>query len=495
MTSNLLHKAREYELEHEKNIASEDRPDFHLSSRVGWMNDPNGFCFYKGNYHLFYQYHPYNAMWGPMHWGHAISKDLLHWDYMPVALAPDEFYDNFGCFSGTAMTADDGRMLLMYTSVITRTLENGEKKEYQQQSIAFGDGTDFAKYEANPVIATSQIPQGYSIVDFRDPKIWKGADGVYRVLIGARDENEYGTLLLYTSNDCIHWNYKKVFARNDGRFGKMWECPDFFMLDGKGVIIVSPQDMLPQGFEYHNGNGTLCLIGSFDEATDEFVVESDQCVDYGIDFYAPESINTADGRRVMIGWMQNWDTSTGHDIRDPYFGQMSLPRELSIKNGRLYQNPIKELEEHRANQVTHSCTINNEEVSFDDISGRTIELILEVEPVDKENLYDKFMISLAKNDDFHTDFYFRPRESVVKIDRKFSGSRRALVHQRRAEISNKEGVLKARFILDKNSIEIFLEDGRQVMTTTIQTDLEAKDITFSAVGQVKLKVEKYELKF
>lgn len=495
MNSEMLRKAREYELEHEKNISEADRPDFHLSSRIGWMNDPNGFGYYGGQYHMFYQYHPYNAMWGPMHWGHAVSEDMLHWQYKPTALAPDEFYDNFGCFSGTSITTGDGKQLLMYTSVISRVLENGEKKEYQQQSIAIGDGTDYVKYEANPVIATSQIPEGYSILDFRDPKIWQGSDGVYRVIIGARDLEGLGTLLLYTSTDCIHWNYKKVFAKNDGRFGKMWECPDFFMLDGKGVIIVSPQDMLPEGFEYHNGNNSLCLIGDYDEATDNFVIKHNQCVDYGIDFYAPESIETADGKRVMIGWMQNWDTSSGHDIHDPYFGQMSLPRELEIRDNRLYQKPIKELEKYRADKVSYSdVLIENEEISFADIDGRTIELELEVEAVDSENLYDKFMISFAKNEKYHTDFYFRPRESVVKIDRKFSGSRRALVHQRRAEISSKNGLLKARFIMDKNSIEIFLEDGRQVMTTTIQTDLDARAITFSAVGAVKMNVVKYELK-
>lgn len=494
MNSEMISKARAYELKHEINISKEERPDFHLSSRVGWMNDPNGFGYYNNQYHLFYQYHPYNAMWGPMHWGHAVSEDLLHWNYLPVALAPDEYYDNFGCFSGTSLTTEDGKQLLMYTSVITRTLENGEKREYQQQSIAVGDGTDYVKYEANPVIATSQIPKGFSILDFRDPKIWKGNDGVYRVLIGGRDEQGLGALLLYTSTDCYHWNFKKVFARNDGRFGKMWECPDFFMLDGKGVIVISPQDMLPEGFEYHNGNNSICLIGEYDEASDEFVIEYDQCLDYGIDFYAPESAATPDGRRVMIGWMQNWDTSSGHDIHDSYFGQMSLPRELSIVDNRLYQKPVKELEEFRKNKVTYSgVLIKDEEITLENIDGRTIELEIEVEAVDAEKMYDKILISFAKNDNFHTDFYFRPKESVVKVDRKFSGSRRALVHQRRAEISSKNGYLKARFILDKYSIEIFLEDGRQVMSTTIQTDLDAKNITFSAVGEVRMNVVKYEL--
>lgn len=494
MPSELLIKAREYERTKEKAIRDADRPSMHLTPRVGWMNDPNGLSFYNGYYHMFYQYYPYKAVWGPMHWGHAVSKDLLHWRYLPVAMAPDRIYDNFGCFSGNAITLRDGRHLLMYTSVMTCETKNGEKKEYQQQSIAVGDGTEYHKYEANPVISTGQIPEGYSVEDFRDPKIWCGKDGVYRVIIGAKNHDGLGHLLLYTSTDYIHWNFKKVFFKNDGTFGKMWECPDFFELDGKGVIVVSPQDMLPEGLEYPNGNGTLCLIGEYDEIADTFTMESHQSVDYGIDFYAPESVATADGRRVIIGWMQNWDTVNGHDANAPYFGQMSIPREVNIVDGRLYQKPIRELENYRKDKVEYlDVCIKNEQISFPDISGRCMDMILKVWAGDTENLYDKFIVSLAKNEKYHTDFIFRPKESVVMIDRKFSGSRRALVHQKEAEISSKNGYLKARFIMDKNSIEVFLEDGRQVMTTTIYTEQDADAISFEAIGTVRMNVTKYSL--
>jgi len=494
MISDLLNKAREYEAEKEKNISDAERPIMHLTPRVGWMNDPNGFSYYDGQYHMFYQYHPYRAVWGPMHWGHAVSKDLLHWQYLPVVMAPDQFYDNFGCFSGNAITTKDGKHLLMYTSVMTRNPDYGDRREYQQQCIAIGDGKEYVKYEANPVISTSQIPEGYSIVDFRDPKIWQASDGTYKVLIGAKDNNALGALLLYTSNDCIHWTYKKVFLKNDGKFGRMWECPDFFHVNGKAVVIVSPQDMLPEGFEYHNGNGTLCLIGNYDEATDTFEIEKDQCVDYGIDFYAPETIKAPDGRHIMIGWMQNWDTTPGHNPDDKFFGSMSLPREVSVVDGRLYQKPIKELESFRKNKVQHeNVKISNEVISLKGISGRCIDMEIEVTAENPAELYDKFIMSFAKNDKYHTDFIFRPKEAVVKIDRKFSGSRRAVVHQRRAELYKNEGVLKARIIMDKNSVEIFFDDGRQVMTTTIFTEQAAQEITFEAIGSLKLNVTKYDL--
>lgn len=494
MISDLLKKAREYELEKEKNISNDERPIFHLTPRVGWMNDPNGFSYYDGQFHLFYQYHPYRAVWGPMHWGHAVSKDLLHWENLPTVMAPDKFYDNFGCFSGNAITTKDGKHLLMYTSVMTRETESGDRKEYQQQAIAIGDGKEYVKYEANPVISTSQLPEGYSIVDFRDPKIWLGTDNIYRVLIGAKDLEGLGTLLLYTSTDCIHWNFKKVFLKNDGNYGKMWECPDFFQIEGKGVVVVSPQDMLPEGFEYHNGNGTVCFIGNYDEETDTFEIEKNQCVDYGIDFYAPETIHAPDGRHIMIGWMQNWDTTPIHNNDDKYFGQMSLPRELSIIDGRLYQKPIKEIESFRKNVTKYeNVEIKNQTISLKNISGRYIDMEIEVFAEDKESLYDMFIMSFAKNEKYHTDFIFRPKESVVKLDRKFSGSRRAVVHQRRTRISSKDGSLKARIIMDRNSIEIFFDDGRQTMTTTIFTELDAQEITFEAIGSVKMNITKYDL--
>ena len=119
-----------------------------------------------------------------------------------------------------------------------------------------------------------------------------------------------GVLLLYDSEDGFRWRFVSILAENDGRFGLMWECPDFFPLDGKDVLFVSPQDMLPEGFEYHNGNGTVCQIGTFDEETKHFIPEHNQAIDYGIDFYAPQTLLTPDGRRVMIGWMQNWETSS-----------------------------------------------------------------------------------------------------------------------------------------------------------------------------------------
>ena len=496
MNSRKLREARIYEEIKEKEISPEERPAFHLSPRTGWMNDPNGFSMYHGFYHMFYQYHPYSTVWGPMHWGHAVSRDLLHWEYLPAALAPDAAYDRDGCFSGSAIELPDGRQLLMYTGTTKINPGEPDSKSLQVQCLAVGDGVDYEKYEKNPVIGSDKLPEGADPLDFRDPKIWREADGSYRCIVGSRPADGSGQILLYSSEDAFSWKFERVLAENKNRYGKMWECPDFFTLDGYEVLLVSPQDMFPQGFEYHNGNGTVCLIGHRNE-DGSFEEEFNQAIDYGIDFYAPQTIQTPDGRRLMIAWMQKWDTCT---IRTPdykWFGQMSLPRELSVRNGRLYQQPLRELEDMRTERQSYSDVVlgSGAVVTLPGVEGRMADLELVLRPGNPDEMYRKFELHFARNGEgVHTSLSFIPRESVLKIDRKFSGSRRAIIHQRRAKVPSRNGELKLRIILDRFSAEIFVNDGEQVMTCTVFTDPKAEGISFFADGQVRMDVTKYTLR-
>ncbi len=491
--SQTLRDARRYEEITERKIEAEEKPGFHLAARVGWMNDPNGFSFYQGKYHLFYQYHPFNSHWGPMHWGHAVSDDLLHWEYLPAALAPDTVYDEAGCFSGSAVELADGRQLLMYTGVHKEVQEDGGVREVQAQCIAIGDGRDYEKYQGNPVLDEKDLPDGGSKYDFRDPKMWKAPDGTFRCVVGNCAPERDGQILLYSSKDGLDWKYEKILAANHGRFGKAWECPDFFELDGKQVLLTSPMDMLPQGLEYHNGNGTLCLIGTYDEIEEVFVEEQDQAIDYGIDFYAPQTLLAPDGRRIMVGWMQNWDTCNLHSPERPWFGQMSLPRELSIVNGRLIQKPIRELEGLRGEEVRHENVTFSGLTRLDGIRGRKIDMELSICPLDEENMYRKFAVRFAQNDTYHTAVSFRPLESIVKIDRKFSGSRRAIIHQRRSRVGSRNGEIKLRIILDMFSVEVFVNDGEHVLSATMYTEKEADGISFLVDGVATMDVVKYDL--
>ncbi len=494
MSSNILREARRHEEIAEQLIPPQARPSFHLSSRVGWMNDPNGFSYYQGKYHLFYQYYPYESKWGPMHWGHAVSEDLLHWEYLPAALAPDTPADKDGCFSGSAVELADGRQLLMYTGVSAGPkLPDGTSDDRQTQCVAVGDGVNYEKYPGNPVLTGEDIPEGGSKVDFRDPKIWREADGTYRCVAGNRPADGSGQILLYSSPDGFHWKFESVLAENKNRFGLMWECPDFFQLDGKYVLLTSPQDMLPSGFEYHNGNGTLCLIGSFDEQSKAFQEERDQAIDYGIDFYAPQTLLAPDGRRIMIAWMQNWDTLSIASLKAPWFGQMTVPRELSIKNGRLYQWPVRELDGLRSGRVSYQNVDFQGELTLEGIKGRKVDVTITLRPGDEAHIYKKFSVWFGQDNTYHTAISFRPYESILKIDRKFSGSRRAIIHQRRCKVPQNGGNITFRMILDRFSVEIFVNHGEQTLSATMYTDLSADGFRFFADGEVTMDIEKYDL--
>ena len=495
MISQTLLEARKYEEVFEQEITPVERPAFHLTPRVGWMNDPNGFSVYHGQYHMFYQYYPYAPKWGSMHWGHAVSHDLLHWTYLPAALAPDTLYDYDGCFSGSAFSLPDGKQLLMYTGVRVVRGRDGHKHEFQTQCIALGDGVEYEKYENNPVLDEKDLPEGASRNDFRDPKIIQLSDGRLISLIGSRPADGSGQILMYESRDGLHWTYWKKLAENHGRFGRMWECPDFFPLDGKWVLITSPQDMLPSGYEYHSGNGTLCLIGTYDGEAEEFREEADQSIDYGIDFYAPQTVLAPDGRRIMIGWVQNWDACAIREPQAPWAGQMSLPRELSIRDGRLYQTPVREFDALRRDRVEYrNVEIGEDKVYLDGVSGRMVDLELKIRPKDPEKSYSKFVIRFAEDGETCTSLRFRPRESTLKIDRKFSGSRRAIVHQRRCFVEDAADELRLRIILDRFSCEVFIDGGRKVMTSNFFTDQSAQKISFRSDGETVMDIVKYEIR-
>lgn len=484
--TNALERARQYEAAAEQQISKTDRPLFHLSARCGWMNDPNGFSFYKGLYHLFYQYHPYDSHWGPMHWGHAVSPDLLRWAYLPCALAPDTAYDGGGCFSGSAVELPDGRHLLMYTGVAD---DPGPRKR-QTQCIAVGDGENYEKLPQNPVITEKDLPEGGSPFDFRDPRILRQADGTYIAFAANDQAGEGGAIVRFESRDLLHWRRTGTVLENHNRLGLMWECPDLFRLDGTDVLLISAQDMLPEGFEYHNGNGTVVFLGRYDEESGRFLPESDRTIDYGIDFYAPQTILTPDGRRVLIGWLQNWDTCNQHFRNHDWFGQMSLPRELSVRSGRLYQWPIRELEQLRGEAVVHeNVRITDEKISLPGVSGRAVDLSLALDVADCK----KFILYFAQDGELRSSVSFRPGESVLKIDRKHSGSRRAVIHQRRAKVRHDNGRITLRLILDRFSAEVFVNDGEQVLSIALDTPVTAEGISFRAEGTAVFDITAYPL--
>ena len=494
MTTEPLQRARAFEAQYGPHIPDGERPLFHATPAIGWMNDPNGFSFYKGECHLFFQYHPYSVEWGPMHWGHLKSRDFLRWERLPVALAPDQDYDAFGCFSGGAVELPDGRQLLMYTGVRRSHNADGYLQDIQTQCLAMGDGVNYEKYSGNPVLTGEDLPQGGSAIDFRDPKLWREEDGTYRAAIGNRAEDDSGAILLYRSTDCLHWEFVRTLDRSSNRYGKMWECPDFFSLDGRQVLIVSPQEMDPEGLEFHTGNGTVCLVGDCEPGSGDFVRQHVQAIDYGLDFYAPQTLLTADGRRIMIAWMQNWASAGAKPAHCRWFGQMTLPRELSVRDGRLYQVPVRELERYRGRCVKHTGVPVSGEISLPGVRGRVLDMTVTVRPAGGESCR-WFCVRVAKDEQYETRLQYRPGDGVLKLDRTHSGLPHDIVHMRKFLVQPGDGAIKLRIVLDRFSVEVFVNDGEQAASTVIYTRQEAEAVTFEAGGSALVDVEKYDLIF
>ena len=490
MISQTLLRAREFEEEAEKRMKEEDRPMFHFAARTGWINDPNGFSIYNGLYHLFYQYYPYAKQWGPMHWGHAVSKDLLHWEHLPAALAPDTLADRDGCFSGSAVTLDDGRHLLMYTGVV-RIPQPGKEIFTQTQCVAAGDGKDYSKYFGNPVLTNAELPPDSSVFDFRDPKVFREEDGGYGCVVGNADDKNHGRIMYFRSKDGFRWKYVGILTENDGNYGRMWECPDFFGLDGKSVLLVNPQDMERRG-EYYNGNNSMGMIGTFDKEACRFIKESDQALDFGIDFYATQTLESEDGRRIMIGWMQNWDTIKYTRTDIPWLGQMTIPRELSIRDGRICQRPIREFDSLRNGKTEYRNLHLSDRTKLKGISGRMIDMEIEIRPEEAGSL-KKFEIRMAQNAEYHSSLVYRPDEQTLEFDRSCSGTRSAVVTSRRFDIISPKETLKLRLIFDRYSVEAFINDGTQTMSCNIITDISADEIEFVPDGNAVIDIEKYDL--
>ena len=316
--------------------------------------------------------------------------------------------------------------------------------------------------------------------------------GVYRAVVGNRPADGSGAILLFESEDALHWRFASVLASCHNQFGKMWECPDFFCLDGRHVLLASPQDMTSMGLEFHPGNSTLCIIGQYDREKKHLLRDNLQAIDYGTDFYATQTLETPDGRRVMIAWMQSWE-SAGCKRKDlPFFGQMTLPRELHVRDGRLIQNPVRELEAYRAVKVSYQNVMISDETNLQGISGRFLDMTVTVRPGNRNRMYRYFRISVAKDGERVTMIRHKPENNTIRVDRSRSGFPHDIVNVRDFPVAARDE-LKLRIILDRYSVELFVNDGEQAASFVLYTPVSADSISFSCDGTAIIDVEKYDL--
>lgn len=474
---NRIHQAEEALKKAGKKVNHRYRMGYHMMPQANWINDPNGLIQYKGEYHVFYQHHPYDENWGPMHWGHLKSRDLIHWEHLPIALAPGDAFDESGCFSGSAVEYN-GDLALIYTG---HNMIDEEKDDfYQNQNIAVSkDGITFEKLKENPVIAE---PPEDSSSHFRDPKVWRHGETWYMVIGNASKEN-VGRVILYRSPNFVDWEYAGVLAQSDGNLGFMWECPDFFELDGKHILLISPQGIEADGDSYQNLYQTGYLIGDYDEGTNEFVHGSFKELDHGHDFYAVQTLLDDKGRRIAIGWMDMWESEMPTKA-DGWCGALTLPRELTLKNDhKILMNPVEETQLLRESEH-HECA--NQSISGSYLI-KTAEKLLEVVAVFDLTICSAETVGLKIRGigQEETIIQYSLVDQKLTLDCSKSGKARDGVRNVRLEAEEK---LTLHLFLDRSSIELFANHGEATMTSRIYPKEGRAGIElFSEKGNVRVE--------
>ena len=311
----------------------------HLKAPDNWVNDPNGFIYYKGYYHIFYQYFPYAPRWGTMHWGHAVSKDLVTWEHRGIALFPTKKEDQNGCFSGSAIEKD-GTMHLVYTGVRYEDADpedihvcRADHLKSAQLMISSEDGFYFDNWADKRVIIPplSDSPVGHP-ADTRDPKIWRGKDAWY-LIVGSRTEDRQGQVLFYRSEDLSTWKYVNKAAKSPS-FGWMWECPDYFETEGGSVLLLSVMGASLDGpsRSCHGNNHNICFPVKFQEDTCEMTIpDTWQFLDCGLDLYAAQTTVDEAGRRIMTAWLRMPEAAEAG-----WIGMFCPPRVVEVKDGHVY---------------------------------------------------------------------------------------------------------------------------------------------------------------
>ncbi|WP_342562338.1 PfkB family carbohydrate kinase [Paenibacillus sp. FSL R7-0345] len=467
------------------------RPGFHFSPPDNWANDPNGLVYYKGSYHLFYQYHPYGNKWGPMHWGHAVSEDLVHWEHAPVALFPDEHGAIFsGCCvvdwnnSSGLFEESQGGLVAIFTHADTHP-ETGQPRQRQSLAYSSDEGQTWQKYQGNPVLAEEEL------IDFRDPKVfWHPQSGQWIMAIVAGDHARF-----YASDNLREWSLTGEFGKEEGSHDGVWECPDLFQLPvddtgvSKWVLIISIGD----NPDCPEGSRTQYFIGEFDGKTfiNDNPADHILWLDYGRDNYAGvtwSDIPEQDGRRVLIGWMSNWkyanETPTGS-----WRGAMTLPRALSLtsKDGSivLTQMPVREIEQLRKESLSWKDVTVTPETPF---LQQTHYNLLEIEAVLDVRSGDGIYIHLKSSGQDEIIIGYDPADKRLFTDRSHSGVtdfHASFASRHGASLAAVNGQLRLQIWLDRNAVEVYADNGLVVLTDQIFPESPIESIGIrTQTGQV-----------
>ena len=440
------------------------RPQFHFSPKQHWMNDPNGMVYHNGVYHLFFQHYPAGIKWGPMHWGHATCKDIIHWEEQPIALYPDSLGY---IFSGSAVVdknntsgfGKDGKAPLV--AIFTHHDPIGEKEkkiDYQNQSIAYSldEGKTWTKYEGNPVVKNP------GIVDFRDPKVrWYEKQKKWIMTLATKDR-----ITFYSSPDLKTWNRESDFGKDLGAHGGVWECPDLFPLEHNGTEVWALFVSINPGGP-NNGSATQYFLGNFDGKQFTPVDTTTRWIDWGTDNYAGVTFSNTGKRTIFMGWMSNWQYA--QDVpTDSWRSAMTIPRELGIKSVNkkmfLVSKPIRELNS-LAKETISLKNINakngyNLNAKTGKITG-LFQLDIPELPV------NDFSIVLSNDDGDELVIGYDKTNNQYYIDRTQAGKKDFEPGFAKRHTAPRISVSKAiniKLVADIASVELFADDGLTVMT-------------------------------
>lgn len=453
---------REMRLSNEFSTANREkyRPEFHFSPAYGWMNDPNGMVYKDGEYHLFYQWNPYGSVWGNMHWGHAVSRDLVHWEHLPVAIAPDGLGT---IFSGSCVVDKDNTAGFGKDAIIAFYTSAGER---QTQSMAYStdNGRTFKKYQRNPILTST-------LRDFRDPKVfWHEETSRWIMILAAGQEMQ-----LYSSANLKDWMLESTFGNGEGAHGGVWECPDLFQLPvkytdlKKWVLLCNLNPGGPFG-----GSATQYFIGTFDGKTfkNESAPQTVKWMDYGKDHYATVTwSNAPDGRHIALAWMSNWEYANNVPTTQ-FRSSNSVPRELSLytQGGEIYlsSKPIKEIDSVRGKLEKHKSFKVDRTYNLGEIFKspcNAAEILLTIQNRGAEVI--GFQLFNEKGEEI--DCYYNLIEKSFAMDRTKSGITNfsnAFPAVTAAPLEKKD-TYTLRLLVDRASIEIFDGDGHFAMTNLV----------------------------
>lgn len=458
------------------------RQTYHIQPSTGLLNDPNGFSYYNGEYHLFYQWFPLGTEHGMKYWYHLKSQDCVRWEDVGIGIVPGDTYDSHGAYSGSGIE-HDGKLYLMYTG----NTRDQDWVRFPYQCMAVMDENNQITKSELPVIP--EVPDGYTD-HFRDPKLWKQGKYYYAV-IGAQRTNLTGCAVLYRSTDLHQWEFLGEIKTKLDHFGYMWECPDYFTLDDAGVLLLCPQGIPHAGDHYHNIYQSGYVVGEPLNVDSLELQHGDfQELDRGFDFYAPQTMIDPEGNRIMIGWMGLPDISYPTDDHG-WAHCLTLPRKLSLREGKLIQQPLPELvglRQGEQQQITD--TLHAETKSYPDFKGTSYELICKFKVFDATGAG----IIFRAKDDQHTILRYDLTQQKLILDRSASGQPVATQYEetRQCDMTGKNITLH--LFVDVSSVEIFVNDGEEVFTSRIFPDPSSDGIQFFAQqGKALLHATKWAL--